>query len=504
MDKHSEQVSPSSRYNREETLRTGSRYAEKKKQPGKKTTPMSYFKEMLLEKDPLAIVLLILAVVIVVSYIIVAVFFATRFYPGTTIFGINCNAKNVAWVKSEVAGKVGSYQLTLKERYDNNEVISADDIGMHYVDGGEIEKRMSSQASFLWPVMMLIRRGQPTEIGTDYEKESVDTALQKLGCFNEENVILPADAYIDETEKGYVIVPEVMGTKLRMEDVRKVVTDAIDKGSNEVSLELNGCYEEPRIYADDEKLNRIVEEKNALLGANITFDFEDRFEIVDTPQVMQFISQRDDGSYYIDPDPVWTYVYNLADRYDTFGRTRIFYSTVGTEETLYGGDYGWAMDREATAQMLLDDIRAKKTETIEPVYMYRGCSRGVNDIGDTYVEICISKQEMWCYKDGELIVDTPIVSGNPSKGNATPSGGVWAIDAKMTNYTLVGEGYRAPVDYWMPFNGNIGIHDMQNRYYFGSTIYLTHGSHGCINTPLDAVREIYNAVEIGMPVVVYE
>ena len=69
---------------------------------------------------------------------------------------------------------------------------------------------------------------------------------------------------------------------------------------------------------------------------------------------------------------------------------------------------------------------------------------------------------------------------------------------------LIGEGYRSPVDFWMPFNGNIGIHDMQSRYYFGGTIYLTHGSHGCVNTPLDAVEQIYNAVEEGTPVIVYE
>ena len=72
------------------------------------------------------------------------------------------------------------------------------------------------------------------------------------------------------------------------------------------------------------------------------------------------------------------------------------------------------------------------------------------------MEICISRQEMWCYQDGSLVVDTPVVTGNPNKGDATPAGGVWAIDAKMEDYVLTGEGYEAPVDYWMPFNGDIG------------------------------------------------
>ena len=162
------------------------------------------------------------------------------------------------------------------------------------------------------------------------------------------------------------------------------------------------------------------------------------------------------------------------------------------------------MDRDATAAQLLSAIREKQTGTIEPVHMYTSFDRSSKDIGSTYGEICSKQQEMWCYKNGELVVETPVVTGNPSKGNATPSGGVWAIDAKQQKAALVGAVYRQPVEYWVPFNGNIGIHDLQSRYWFGSTIYLTNGSHGCVNTPLDAVKQIYETVEVGTPVVVYE
>ncbi|MCI6868503.1 MAG: L,D-transpeptidase, partial [Lachnospiraceae bacterium] len=82
-------------------------------------------------------------------------------------------------------------------------------------------------------------------------------------------------------------------------------------------------------------------------------------------------------------------------------------------------------------------------------------------------------------------------------------GGVWAIDAKKRDAILTGEGYTAPVSYWMPFNGNVGIHEME-RYAFGSNIYLSNGSHGCINTPYDQAEIIYNVVSIGTPVIVYE
>lgn len=152
----------------------------------------------------------------------------------------------------------------------------------------------------------------------------------------------------------------------------------------------------------------------------------------------------------------------------------------------------------------MEYIKEGKTGTVEPVYLYEGKIRDTNDIGGTYVEISIQDQEMWCYKDGAVVVDTPVVTGNVSKGYDTPSGSVWAIDAKKHDAVLKGEGYTQPVTYWMPFNGNVGIHDADTwRSEYGGEIYKTSGSHGCVNTPTANAEKIFNTVEIGTPVIVY-
>ena len=51
--------------------------------------------------------------------------------------------------------------------------------------------------------------------------------------------------------------------------------------------------------------------------------------------------------------------------------------------------------------------------------------------------------------------------------------------------------------------GNIGIHDASWRSKYGGTIYQTNGSHGCINTPRDAMVQLYESVEVGTPVVMF-
>ena len=130
-------------------------------------------------------------------------------------------------------------------------------------------------------------------------------------------------------------------------------------------------------------------------------------------------------------------------------------------------------------------------------------------LNGTYVEISITEQRMWFYKNGSLLVDTPVVTGNPNTGHGTPAGGVWKLKDKRAPFTLTGykeDGsidYEEPVNYWMPFNGGVGIHDLTKRAAFGGDIYLTNGSHGCVNTPLEAVATIYNNIDINTPVVVY-
>ena len=109
---------------------------------------------------------------------------------------------------------------------------------------------------------------------------------------------------------------------------------------------------------------------------------------------------------------------------------------------------------------------------------------------------------MYYYVDGVQKIATPIVTGNTSRRMGTPSG-VNYVYLKQTDRILRGEGYASHVDFWMPVKGNIGIHDAAWRSKFGGTIYQTNGSHGCINTPRDAMVQLYESAEVGTPVVMF-
>lgn len=442
--------------------------------------------------------------VMLIVYIAVAVYFSSHFYEDTEIYGIDCSQKSVEEVKKLVADKLDEYRLEVKERGGASEYLSADQIDLKFVDNSSIDRMARAQRSYIWPIMLMMERDDMAGVAFSYDQKKALTAFKDLECMNPIYTKTPTDAYVQVTDSGFEVVKETEGNTLNPETTAKALYAALDGGKSVLDLEAEDCYLKPDLYSDDEALVAEVEAKDVLVQADITYEFGSRQERVNAPVIAQWITQAADGSYVIDDVEVTEYVEALAAKYDTFGLPRQFYTSLGTTVTLTDGDYGWCMDQDATVVDLLNALGSGYQGTMEPQYTYEAMSREENDIGDTYVEICISQQVMWCYKDGVCIVYTPVVTGNPNKGNATPSNGVWSIDAKMQNYTLVGEGYRSPVDFWMPFNGNVGIHDMQTRAYFGGTIYLTNGSHGCINTPYANAKTIYENVSIGTPVIVYD
>ena len=125
-----------------------------------------------------------------------------------------------------------------------------------------------------------------------------------------------------------------------------------------------------------------------------------------------------------------------------------------------------------------------------------------DDIGDSYIEVDLANQKVWLYKNGKQLVETDCVSGTYGTDRQTP-GGVYSIFYMQSPAVLRGADYVSPVDYWMAFNGNIGLHDADWRDSFGGDIFQTNGSHGCVNLPIPAAKKIYENISIGYPVVCY-
>lgn len=453
-----------------------------------------------------------IVVVLIVAFLVLAAaayfigvnYFSKHFFPGSMVNGLNCSYMTADEAEDLLAEQVGAYVLSITTRNNGQESITAEQAGLVYTPDGSVEKLLKEQDRYKW--FMAFSKSSVYEMGasTTYDKDKLAQAVRNLKCMQKQNTVEPTDAYINETETGFEIVPETEGASLKRKVVQKLVANAVSNGITAINLEEEGSYKKPKVYRDDKTLVKDCKQMNKLTDVIITYDFADRTETVDRSLIKTWLVKNKKGNYTLDKEKVAAYVNELGYKYDTFGGTRTFITYDGREKTISGGDYGWAIDQAAETEGLIEAIKSGVTQVREPVYAYSAWSRDTNDIGYTYVEIDLTNQRMVFYLNGDPIVDTPVVTGNPNvPGNATPTG-CYAIDAMTTNYVLKGEDYAAKVTYWMPFAGNVGIHDATWRSEFGGSIYVFEGSHGCVNTPYDQAEIIYNNIGIGAPVIVYQ
>ena len=117
-----------------------------------------------------------------------------------------------------------------------------------------------------------------------------------------------------------------------------------------------------------------------------------------------------------------------------------------------------------------------------------------------FVVVDISSQILTLYDNNKIILETPVVTGNQGIYD-TPTG-KFEIKRKEIDTYLVGPGYYTHVNYWMPFNGGIGLHDANWRSKFGGNIYVNNGSHGCVNIPSEHADDVFENVSKGTKVLV--
>lgn len=449
-----------------------------------------------------AVIFLIIVLVLltIAAYFVGVNYFTKHFLPGSQVNGFNCSYMTAEEAEALLAEKAESYALTVKTHGNGQEGITAQQVGLTYTPDGSVERTIRQQNRFKWFLAFGQKQTYELVSTTSYDSGRLYEAVKNLKCI--QNGTPPSDAYIADTGSTFEIIPEKEGTQLDEEKVQKVIAHAMVVGRPSVNLEEEDCYKSPGVYRDDENLIRQCEQANKLTDVIITYDFADRTEKVDRSVIKDWLVIKD-GECTLDREKVAAYVYELAYTYDTFGNARTFQTYDGREITITGGDYGWVINQSEETDALISAIKNGETQVREPVYAYKGWSRASNDIGYTYIEIDLTNQRMVFYKDGYPLVDTPVVTGNPNiPGRDTPRG-CFALDAMQSPAVLTGEDYKADVTFWMPFCGNVGIHDAPWRAQFGGSIYQWEGSHGCVNTPYDKAQIIYQNVDVGCPVVVY-
>ncbi len=438
-------------------------------------------------------------------YLAGAFFFAGHYYWGTQIDGKDYSFQSRERVREEILNPSVNYRLSILGREGMEDVLRPEELGMTYAFDDTLDRVNAGMTGLGWPVMLWKEHSYELPKTILYDQEALRKRLEGSPFWDDSAARKPVDARIGEyvEGEGYFIIEEDPGTVLDHSKVLDAVKKALDELAEELDLTEGNFYSQAGVRADDTELREALETANRYVSARILYTWNDATEVVDGGLIHEWV--RIEGSRVsLDQEAVRDFINQMAREHDTFGKNRRFITTDGEELVLKGGSYGWWSDRAAEAEALAEAIRKGEQGEREPVFLSRGYARGSagEDIGSSYVEIDLGEQHLYLYVDGEMILESDLVSGNLSRGYGTPAG-VFGLTYKERNATLTGETYASHVDYWMPFNGNIGMHDASWRGGFGGDIYMNSGSHGCINLPPQAAAQIYEQVERGFPVICY-
>ncbi len=457
-----------------------------------------------IKRKKLVIVLLIVLAVLVLLYAGLAVYFQKHFYFRTSINNVSVSGGSFQAAKQNIAEEMNNYELKIVERDGQETMISGQAIGIEPLFDEQIENLLEQQNGFAWPYYLV--KGQKLEAGAvvGFDTTKLKEQLLASTFMDKSNWTYPKDAYISDYTAGkYEIIPQEDGTEIDFTALQAAVEQAIGNLQDTLNIEKDDCYVKPEVTEENKKLKSAWDKLNQYVGITITYDVGDKKEKLDGSLIHTWLKLGSDWKVTIDEELVLEYVKELARKYNTAYRNRTLDTSYGQTVTIQGGDYGWRVDNDGEAAMIIEDLKVGESVQRELVYAQTANSHGDHDYGNTYVEINLTAQHLFFYKDGALLVETDFVSGNLAKNHGTPVG-AYGVTYKQRNATLRGQDYESDVSYWMPYCNDVGMHDASWRGSFGGSIYKRSGSHGCVNLPISAAKTIFENIEAGYPVLVYE
>lgn len=442
---------------------------------------------------------------IVLGYLAMVITSIDTYYPGTVINGQDFGFKSPMYVDNKLYKNPADYNLEVVFR-DRTEEINGKKIGLtiNYID--ELNEIKKSQNPFLWPRTFWMKDYNLAE-SVSYNDDAVDRIIKGYSELDETTMNHPENPEIvtDEDGKSYAIQGDPGNQIEDIDGVTSRIKEALALEESKIDIDEEGFYTEPEYAVDSEAVERCVEYCNNISSLDIEYKYGRTNVPFTSEQLLNTVRINSDYTCTISKSKVKTVLESYSRLHDTYGSIRTFRSHDRNKIKIIDGDYGWKINIDEETEQLYSDLIHHNSVTRAPVFEEEGYyynEEDKNDIGGFYAEVDLDKQHMYVYKNGRMVNHSDVVTGCVNKNRATPVG-IYSIDYKQTPAVLKGDDYETKVTYWMPFNGGVGFHDATWRGSFGKDIYITNGSHGCVNLPYTFAQELFNTIEEGMPVIVY-
>ena len=345
-----------------------------------------------------------------------------------------------------------------------------------------------------------------------YRNQTLKKQLEEKLLAMNQSLKAPQDAVVRLEQGKIVVTSSISGEQY---DVASLLKD-FEKQEYISEIRLNPAYIQP-IKEDSEFIKNQQKKLEEFLAQTVDYQVQDKVFTLKASELIKNASiSKDLQIKFDDAGDIKNKIAEINNSQSTLNKDFTFTTHSGSVISVKGKGYGWAIDIDKEIPRIMEAFgNGENSVSASNIYGqgWKGEGYGYdtianNGIGDTYAEVSIAEQRIWIYKNGKLIVTTNVVTGNHSTGHDTTRG-VWYILYKQTPSVLTGREngkitYQVDVNYWAPFtNDGQGFHDASWRGNWASNAYLSAGSHGCVNTPPNIMKTVYDNLSAYEPVVIY-
>lgn len=467
-------------------------------------------------------------ILLIGAYIVGYMMTKDSFLPNTFVNGTSIGGMNVSEATEAVHNNKAIDKLVLEKLNGETITIDYSKIDYTYSTADELDNIMNQENKALWFVNLLKKSDFTISMKGSYSEDKLKEVIENASF----GVTPSKNAKIVMKDDGFVIEPEVQGDIVDTEKVFAAAKEAVNNGTEKINLLDADCYKKPTVVSSD--LQERLEDLNKVFNLEVKLDFDYTTENLTYDVFKNWVTIKKDGSYTIDQESVWEWVNSIRSKYDTLNKTRKFKSTLqGTvkikaqrgADGKFDGIFGYFLDADKTAEAICKALKKGENTTIDPIYWTNGGytydtqgkvkrsandeKKVINDISqlNTYIEVDLTNQTLWYYKNGKVKHKCGVVSGKPTKERMTYPG-IYQLWMKERNKTMKGrtsEGsYESNCSYWNYISQNsIGIHDATWQSSFGGDRYKYYGSHGCVGISLSDAQYIYENVPLGTVVIMF-
>ena len=337
-----------------------------------------------------------LLIAIIMLLFIIIILYNDKFYPNTSIGGIDVSNMTLSEAKNAVQTDLKNHVLVIKGRNNAKYELRGADIDLNANYEKQVEdcfKKTHGLFSFY-----KIISGEDFDVNFDvsYNKEAFKNNLSQSFLITGDNytITAPVDAHVeyDKAAKSGKIIKEKQGNQLDQDKFYSYVEKSIQQLKTKVNLDKANVYLKPKYVQTDKEVLNELSQYNNYLCRWVRFDMgEKHYETISPKEIKDWIVIGDDASVSIDQEKMAQWVEKFCLKYKTVGKTRKFKSHTGEVLEVSGGDYGWQIDYSQTVDQVYKALTENNTQSDVDAYVKNKSNTNKKKLLNLFIKIKLTK-----------------------------------------------------------------------------------------------------------------